>query len=109
LANSAGVRLQLGSHVGETAILSAAGRSLAAHLDHVEFVEGSYGKLMLAEDISQDSVVFGYAGAAPLLRGPGLGIVVREEVLRQHSLRIISLASEAQYSFPERRNNKCLD
>ena len=95
LANSAGVRLQLGSHVGETAILSAAGRSLAAHLDHVEFVEGSYGKLMLAEDISQDSVVFGYAGAAPLLRGPGLGIVVREEVLRQRSLKIISLASEA--------------
>src|SRR5207302_4073306 len=81
LADNAGLRLQLGCHVGETAILSAAGRHVAAYLDQVDFVEGSYGKLLLAEDISQESIVFGHGGKGPLLRGPGLGIRAREEVL----------------------------
>ena len=96
LANSAGVRLQLGSHVGETAILSAAGRQVAAYLEHVDFVEGSYGNLLLAEDISRDGVVFGHGGVAPLLLGPGLGIKVREEVLRNYAQNIISLSSPAR-------------
>ncbi len=96
LAKSAGLRLQLGSHVGETAILSAAGRHVAAFLDQVDFVEGSYGKLLLAEDLSQNSIVFGHGGAAPLLRGPGLGISVREEVLRQYAHKMITLVSPAR-------------
>ena len=98
LAESAGLRLQLGSHVGETAILSAAGRHLAAHFVHVDFVEGSYGKLLLAQDISQDSVVFGHGGVGPLLRGPGFGIKVREEVLRNYAQNIISLRSPARHA-----------
>ena len=96
LAGSAGLRVQLGSHVGETAILSAAGRHVAAHLEHVDFVEGSYGSLLLAEDISRDSVVFGHGGVAPLLLGPGLGIKVSEEVLRTYAQNIISLSSPAR-------------
>jgi muconate cycloisomerase len=96
LAESAGLRLQLGSHVGETAILSAAGRHVAAHLAHVDFVEGSYGRLLLAEDVSQNSVAFGHGGVAPLLRGPGLGVNVREEVLRRHAHKMISLSSTAR-------------
>src|SRR5882724_3244581 len=107
LAGSAGVRVQLGSHVGETAILSAAGRHVAAHLEHVDFVEGSYGGLLLAEDISRDSVVFGHGGVGPLLRGPGLGIKVREEVLRNYAQNIISLPSPAARAFPERGGLKC--
>jgi muconate cycloisomerase len=96
LAESAGLRLQLGSHVGETAILSAAGRHVAAHLAHVDFVEGSYGRLLLAEDVSQHSVAFGHGGVAPLLLGPGLGVNVREEVLRRHAYKMISLSSTAR-------------
>ena len=97
LASDAGLRLQLGCHVGETAILSAAGRHVAAHLEAV-FVEGSYGKLLLAEDVARDSIVFGHGGAAPLLRGPGLGIKVREEVLRRYAQRIIALSSTTRPS-----------
>jgi L-Ala-D/L-Glu epimerase len=96
LAGSAGLRVQLGSHVGETAILSAAGRHVAAYLENVDFVEGSYGSLLLAEDISRDSVVFGHGGVAPLLRGPGLGIIVREEVLRSYAQDVISLSTPAR-------------
>ena len=96
LAESAGLRLQLGSHVGETAILSAAGRHVAAYLSDVDFVEGSYGRLLLTEDISQDSIVFGHGGVAPLLPGHGLGIKVREEVLRQYAPNIITLASRTR-------------
>jgi muconate cycloisomerase len=96
LGRSAGLRVQLGSHVGETAILSAAGRHVAAHLEHVDFVEGSYGSLLLAEDISRDSVVFGHAGVAPLLCGPGLGIKVCEEVVRNYARNVISLSSPAR-------------
>ena len=96
LGRSAGLRVQLGSHVGETAILSAAGRHVAAHLEHVDFVEGSYGSLLLAEDIRRDSVVFGHAGVGPLLCGPGLGIKVCEEVLRNYARNVISLSSPAR-------------
>jgi L-alanine-DL-glutamate epimerase-like enolase superfamily enzyme len=78
-----GVGIQVGSHVGETAGLAAAGRHLAASLPDVAFVEGSYGTLLLAEDVSFESVRFGHGGKAPLLAGPGLGIHVIEPRLRR--------------------------
>jgi muconate cycloisomerase len=84
-AAAAGVRLQVGSQVGETAILSAAGRHLAAALPEVSFVEGSFGTLLLTEDVSAESVRFGHRGEAPVLTGPGLGIDVSEERLRRHA------------------------
>jgi L-alanine-DL-glutamate epimerase-like enolase superfamily enzyme len=94
LAQASGVRLQLGSQVGETAILSAAGRHLAAHLESVEFVEGSYGKLLMAEDLGRDPVEFGHGGRAPLLRGKGLGVEVREDVLAKYARRKIQLGED---------------
>jgi muconate cycloisomerase len=90
-AASAGVGLQLGSQVGETAILSAAGRHLAAHLPDVSFVEGSYGTLLLTEDVSAEGIRFGHRGEAPLLSGPGLGIRVVEERLRKYARRVVEL------------------
>lgn len=90
----AGISLQLGSQVGETAILSAAGRHLAAHLEKVEFVEGSYGKLLLAEDLGREPLHFGHGGRAPLLRGAGLGIDVREDVLEKYSREKIHLIED---------------
>lgn len=86
-AAAAGVRLQVGSQVGETAILSAAGRHLAAALPEVAFVEGSFGTLLLTEDVSAESVRFGHRGEAPLLTGPGLGVRVLEDRLRRYAQR----------------------
>jgi muconate cycloisomerase len=91
-AATAGVRLQVGSQVGETAILSAAGRHLAAALPEISFVEGSFGTLLLTEDVSAESVRFGHRGEAPILTGPGLGVNVLEERLRRYAQAIHELA-----------------
>lgn len=85
LAQTAGIKIQLGCQVGETAILSAAGRHLAAWLDDVTFVEGSYGDLLLCEDVSRESIRFGNGGKGGLLRKPGLGIEVKDEILEKYS------------------------
>jgi muconate cycloisomerase len=92
-AGEVGIGVQIGCHVGETAILSAAGRHLAATLDEVLFVEGSYGSLLLTEDIAAEAVRFGHGGVAPVLTGPGLGIRVLEERLRRLAHTIVELGS----------------
>ena len=93
-ALDAGLGVQVGSQVGETAILSAAGRHLAAALPAVAFVEGSFGTLLLAEDVSVESVRFGHRGEAPVLTGPGLGIRVVEERLRRRAVAVRELTTE---------------
>jgi L-alanine-DL-glutamate epimerase-like enolase superfamily enzyme len=87
-AIEAGVGVQIGAHVGETAILSAAGRLLAASVPESAFVEGSFGTLLLVEDISIEPVRFGRAGAARVLGGPGLGVAVHEDRLRALSCAV---------------------
>jgi L-alanine-DL-glutamate epimerase-like enolase superfamily enzyme len=89
---AAGRLVQVGSQVGETSILAAAGRHLAAALAEVAVVEGSFGTLLLAEDVTADSVRFGHGGRAPLLSGPGLGVRVLEPRLRAHAAQVRELA-----------------
>lgn len=91
LAEEAGVAVQVGSQVGETAILSAAGRHVAAWASRLAFAEGSYGTLLLAEDMSAAPVRFGHGGRAGLLSGPGLGVEVVEERLRRYAGRVVEL------------------
>lgn len=93
-AAAAGIGVQVGSQVGETAILAAAGRHLAAALPDVEFVEGSFGTLLLAEDVAVESVRFGHRGEASLLTGPGLGIRVVEARLRRLAIDVRDLTTE---------------
>jgi len=76
-----GVWCQLGSHVGETSILAAAGRHLALHLGDLRFVEGSFGSLLLGQDIASPSIKFGFGGWGGALTGPGLGVDVLPERL----------------------------
>jgi L-alanine-DL-glutamate epimerase-like enolase superfamily enzyme len=85
IAREAGIGIQLGALVGETAILSSAGRSLAASCPDFTFIEGSYGTLLLKEDIARQSVRFGHGGRAPLLRGEGLNVIVDEEVVMKYT------------------------
>jgi muconate cycloisomerase len=89
----AGLRVQVGSQVGETAILSAAGRHLAAALPDVAFVEGSYGSLLLSEDVSADAIRFGHGGEARILVGPGLGVRVVEARLEKYARRVVELGT----------------
>jgi L-Ala-D/L-Glu epimerase / N-acetyl-D-glutamate racemase len=92
-AAAAGLEVQVGSHVGETAVLAAVGRHLAAGLERVAFVEGSYGTLLLVEDVSDDGLRFGHGGDAPRLTGPGWGVRVRVDRLRRHARAVVELAA----------------
>ena len=81
LALESGLDVQVGAQVGETSLLSAVGRHLAAYLPRVRYVEGSFGTHLLREDIASDPVMFGPAGRADMVVGDGLGVQVDAAVL----------------------------
>ncbi len=76
LAARSGLGVQLGCHPGETALLSAAGRHLASNVRGLRYVEGSYDRHVLAENLIEGDLTFGYGGLAPPIAGPGLGVTV---------------------------------
>ncbi len=71
-----GVAVQLGCMVGETSILSAAGRWFLELVPQVRFAEGWFGSFLLASDVVRCPLRFGYGGRGRALRGPGLGVEV---------------------------------
>ncbi len=78
LALRNGIMVQLGCMVGETAILSSAGRRFLELVPGVRFAEGSFGSFLLTDDIARRTVRFGYGGRAAALSEPGWGITVDE-------------------------------
>lgn len=84
IAADAGLICIVGAQVGESAVLSAAGRHLAAHIG-ARYVEGSAGRLLLKGDISSARVLPGWGGRARPAQGVGLGITVDEGALRAHA------------------------
>ena len=86
-----GIQVQVGAQVGETSLLAAAGRHLAAHLPGIQYVEGSFGTHLLTEDISPEPVMFGYEGRGDLLLGVGLGVEVDDETLERLANGIVSV------------------
>lgn len=83
IANQAGLGYQLGCHVGETGILSAAGRHFATSVADIRYLEGSYDRFLLRKRITQEDMTFGRGGVAPALTEPGLGITVDVEALQR--------------------------
>jgi len=83
IARRNGIKCQLGCQVGETSILSAAGRHLALLWGDVEYVEGSYGTLLLKRDVAGRPVIFGLRGKGLPIEGPGLGIDVSEQLFKR--------------------------
>jgi len=91
LGLAAGMKVQIGAQVGETSLLSAASRHLAAHLPQVQYVEGAFGTHLLSEDITPEPVMFGYEGRGDLLLGEGLGVVVDDNVLERLATDVIKV------------------
>lgn len=91
LAHDGGVKIQVGAQVGETGILSAAGRAFAAHLPALAYAEGSFGTWLLTEDITFEDIAFGYAGIAPLLKTRGLSVTIKDDVLERLAVEKIEL------------------
>ena len=77
------MRVQVGCQVGESSLLSAAGRLLAATLPGFEALEGSYGTRLLENDVTDEPYEFGPGGYAVVQQTPGLGITVAPERLAQ--------------------------
>ena len=84
LARAAGLDCQLGAQVGEAGILSAAGRHYATRSQGVRWCEGSYGQLLLEEDITEPDVTLGPGGLAPALETDGIGVTPLAERLQRY-------------------------
>ena len=82
MARKNSIATQLGCQVGETGILSAAGRQLASSKKFL-YLEGSYSSYLLKDDIVNEPVEFGPGGVAQPLAGHGLGVSVNEETLQR--------------------------
>lgn len=76
LAKRHNLGYQLGCQVGETAILSAAGRHFATSVAGLRYVEGSYDRHLVWEALSVEDLTFGRGGRAPALLGTGLGFTL---------------------------------
>jgi muconate cycloisomerase len=74
LAKRHNLGYQLGCQVGETAILSAAGRHFATSLADIRYREGSYDRHLVWESLAVEDLTFGRGGWAPALVGCGLGL-----------------------------------
>lgn len=81
MASASGVGVMLGAQVGESALLSSAGRSWAAVKGPFDNCEGSFNRFLLRHDLTRQDVTFRRGGSAPLLSGYGLGVDVDARLL----------------------------
>ncbi len=87
MAQKAGMTCQLGCHVGETALLTAAGRNFATIAPDLTAFEGSFGRFLLEHDITPEDMTFGPGGVVDLsfvLSRPGLGVEVDHKLLKKN-------------------------
>jgi len=90
LADRAGLDFQLGCMVGETGVLSAAGRVFLELVGRrVRFSEGSYGTFLLRADVTRERLSFGYGGFVRAMTGPGLGVHVSMRKVRRLARRAL--------------------
>jgi muconate cycloisomerase len=87
LARRHGLGYQLGCQIGETAILSAAGRHFAASVADIRFAEGSYDRYLVREALGTQDITFRWGGWAPALLWPGLGVRVDPRALQRVTIR----------------------
>ncbi|MCA9116048.1 MAG: hypothetical protein KDA79_13255 [Planctomycetaceae bacterium] len=87
LAQRAGLRCQMGCQVGETGILSAAGRHFATSVAGLAYLEGSYDRHLVRERLTREDLTFQYGGTAPALERAGLGITIDESAVERVLVR----------------------
>jgi muconate cycloisomerase len=86
-AKANGLACQLGCQVGETAVLSAAGRHFAASVGGLRFLEGSYDRHLVRESLGTRDITFGWGGRAPALPGSGLGVTIDPRALERVTIK----------------------
>ena len=98
IAAEHGLDTVVGAQVGESGILSAAGRQLAASIGPPRYLEGSAGRLLLRTDLTRENVMPGWRGRAPAFSGPGLGVEVDGDVLRRYGRVVDTLEAKTASS-----------
>jgi L-alanine-DL-glutamate epimerase-like enolase superfamily enzyme len=71
-----GVPFAVGCQLGESGILSAAGRVISLLCNDAAYYHCCYDEFLLEENTTTEDVSFGMGGAAGPLNGPGLGVRV---------------------------------
>jgi muconate cycloisomerase len=68
---------QLGCQVGETGILSAAGRQFACSVKGIRYLEGSFDRHLVHDPLTTADITFARSGGwAPMLTGSGTGVKI---------------------------------
>lgn len=91
LARQHGLGYQLGCQVGETGILSAAGRHFACNIRDIRYLEGSFDRFLVRDAFTEENLTFGYGGRAPRITGAGSGVEVNECRIRQAAVRTLDV------------------
>ncbi len=79
------IGFQIGCNLGESGILSSAGRALCLISGDAAYYDGSYDSFILKENVTTQNISFGPGGEAGPLEGPGLGVEVDREKLARLS------------------------
>lgn len=87
LAHKSGLGYQLGCQVGETGILSAAGRHFGTSVGGIRYVEGSYDRHLVHERLTVEDLTFHAGGRAPALTGAGLGVEIDAAAVERVTVR----------------------
>lgn len=90
-AVGANVPVVVGCMVGESSILSAAQRQLLWRSGPPRFVEGNYGRFLLADDLTRKSLRLGYGGRLKCPSGTGLGVDVDPRKLERYAALLKTL------------------
>jgi len=91
LIRDAGFNYQVGCQLGETGILSAAGRALSVVSSDALYHDVSYDAWLLKENLTIEDVSFGYEGKAGPLKNPGLGIDINQKNLEKFTDYFVSI------------------
>jgi L-alanine-DL-glutamate epimerase-like enolase superfamily enzyme len=91
LARSKGIACQLGCHVGETSILTAAGWIFSRMAENLTAIEGAFGSHLLTKDVIRQPLQFGIEGCPSfdLSESNGLGIKVEIDLVERYVVKKI--------------------
>ncbi len=77
------LNFQIGSHLGESGVLSAANRALCLLCGDAVYYDCCYDEFLLKENTTVENVSFGIGGEAGSLNGAGLGVNVSSDKLKR--------------------------
>ena len=93
LARDHNIGYQLGCQVGETGILSAAGRHFACNVPDIRYLEGSFDRFLVRDALTEQDLTFRYGGTGARLDGLGLGVDINECRVRELAVRTQEIIS----------------